>query len=105
MQGPSPRELEAIVGLLAAGAVTTRVAVVTLLFSCDTRSKRTALIAEALRLRPSTLTMAADTLVRDGLIDRHTPFRDLRHISLALTRQGELAAKNYLDLLRGFAAA
>jgi DNA-binding MarR family transcriptional regulator len=105
VQGPTEKEMSAIVDLLEAGIITTRIAVLVLLFSYDTRSKRTAVIAEELRIRPTTLSMAADTMVRDGHIDRHTPFRDLRQVSLALTHKGEDEAKNCLLLLRSFAGA
>lgn len=50
----------------------------------------------------TTLTRAVDHLVSEGLVKRHTPAKDRRQVSLALTPQGEEVYVSAVDLLMNF---
>ena len=50
----------------------------------------------------TTLTRAVDHLVTEGLVMRHTPAKDRRQVSLALTPQGEEVYLSAVDLLMNF---
>lgn len=56
-------------------------------------------IANTIGASITTVSMAINALVKDGLLVRHYPYRDRRQVTVYLTDKGELAALQLLEAL------
>ncbi len=91
--------------MLDAGVITTKVAALVALLSFETHSKRASVLAEILQIKASTLSMAADNMVKNMQLTRCQPFRDPGQTLLTLAPEGVITAREYLRLLRAFSGS